>query len=400
MQSKLSITIDGNGGRQRENVNRWRIVCAWITMYVVGADLFVISPLLPIITTDLHTSTSRAGWLVSAFSVAYALTSPFVGGLSDKHGRRTAICGGMLVFAAANLATACATSFAMALASRILAGTAVSAISPSIYAAMGDQAPEGRRAHWISIAVSGLLTALWTSAPLGALLAHVIPWRLVFVLLTASAFLLAWPNLLLWPATANHMPAAAMRRLPLRLALPAVSPMIAWGAALYGLYTYLGVGLTDSLVVSAPLASLCFVGWGVGAILGNHLGGWAADRFGPDRTAAWSLAGMMLSMCALGLGLHYENGGAWLVMELFTLAVLSYPFQPAQQSRLTGSSVFRKTSLLAWNSSALYAGMTIGSVICGYAMKQWLFSSLPFAGMIIAAVAIVLSRLSQHVCKS
>lgn len=400
MQSKIALATKRSEGSQGESKNGWRIVCAWITMYLVGADLFIISPLLPQITIELHANASHAGWLVSAFSVAYALTSPFVGSMSDKHGRRVAICCGLLVFAVANLATACAANFEMAMASRVLAGAAVSAISPSIYAAMGEQAPEGRRAHWISIAVSGLLTALWTSAPLGALLAHVMPWRLVFVLLSASAFLFAWPNLLLWPARLRHTHAAPVRRLPMRMALAAVSPMIGWGAALYGLYTYLGVGLAENRAISAPLASLCFVGWGVGAIFGNHLGGWAADRFGPDRTAAWSLGGMMLAMCTLGLGLHYRDGGAWLVIVLFLLAVLSYPFQPAQQSRLTKSSALHKTSLLAWNSSALYAGMTIGSVAGGYVIKLWMFPSLPYAGVVIAGIAVILSRLSQNVCKS
>ncbi|WP_198343691.1 MFS transporter [Burkholderia ubonensis] len=388
---------DDSQSRSR-NQDHWRIVCAWITMYVVGADLFVISPLLPLITTELHTSTSRAGWLVSSFSIAYALTSPFIGKLSDKHGRRLSICCGLVVFAAANLATACATSFTMSVSSRIVAGIAVSAITPSIYAAMGDQAPEGRRAHWLSIAVSGLLTALWTSAPLGALLAHAMPWRLVFVLLSASAFLLAWPNLILWPVPLRHPLATSTRRLPLRTALSAVSPMIAWGAALYGFYTYLGVGLDENPDISASLTSLCFVGWGVGAILGNHLGGWAADRIGPDRTASWSLIGMMLSMGALGFSLHHDQS-AWLVIGLFGLAVLSYPFQPAQQSRLAHSTALHKSSLLAWNSSALYAGMTIGSVVYGYAIKQWPFPALPYVGMVIAGIAILLSLLSQHACK-
>lgn len=381
-------------------LDRWRLLNAWVTMYVVGADLFIMSPLLPSMANALHVNVDSAGWLVSVFSIAYAVASPLMGRVSDRYGRRRTICWGLLAFAAANLGTVCSSSFALALLSRIFAGISVSAISPSIYAAVGDAAPEGRRAHWISIAVSGLLTALWTSAPLGALLAHVMPWRAVFILLSAAAFALAWPNLRLWPSSKPVGGRASRTRVPLSAAVSAVSPMVAWGAALYGLYTYLGTGLTVDMSLSASAVSLCFIGWGIGAILGNHLGGWGADKIGVHFTAIASLCGMALAMGLLGMGLSGGMGAGVLAATLCLLALVSYPFQPAQQTRLVQWGQSAKASLLAWNSSALYLGMTIGSAFDGYVMKHWSFHALPYAGMAIAAAGAALSLIAQNAFSS
>lgn len=382
------------------HLDRWRLFNAWVTMYVVGADLFIMSPLLPGMANDLSVNVERAGWLVSVFSIAYAVASPLMGRISDRYGRRRTICWGLLAFSAANLATACSSEFMWTLVSRMLAGITVSAISPSIYAAVGDAAPDGRRAHWISIAVSGLLTALWTSAPLGALLAHVMPWRAVFILLSAAAFILAWPNLQLWRPSRPLGRRAFSMRVPLLAAVSAVSPMVAWGAALYGLYTYLGTGLTESTPMSTSSVTLCFVGWGIGAILGNHFGGWAADKIGVHVTAVASLCGMMFTMWLLGRGLSAGMGGGALAATLCLLAIVSYPFQPAQQARLVQWGQSNKASLLAWNSSALYLGMTIGSAFDGYVMKHAAFHALPHAGMVIAAVGVALSCVAQRVLSS
>src|SRR5690348_14063875 len=49
------------------HLDRWRLFNAWVTMYVVGADLFIMSPLLPGMANDLSVNVERAGWLVSVF---------------------------------------------------------------------------------------------------------------------------------------------------------------------------------------------------------------------------------------------------------------------------------------------------------------------------------------------
>ena len=45
-------------------------------MFVIGSDLFVVSPLLPLIAADYGIQPSRAGLSVTIFSVSYMLSAP------------------------------------------------------------------------------------------------------------------------------------------------------------------------------------------------------------------------------------------------------------------------------------------------------------------------------------
>lgn len=131
------------------------LTVGWLTLFVMGTELFVISPLLPFISEAYKVSSSEAGWMVSVFAVTYAATAPFFGWLSDRKGRRNLIASGLLLFMISNALTACAPTFPWLLVSRILAGMSVASITPLIYAAVGDVAPYNRRGSWLSIALMG-----------------------------------------------------------------------------------------------------------------------------------------------------------------------------------------------------------------------------------------------------
>src|SRR5215216_17806 len=110
------------------------LAVGWLTMFVIGTDLFVVSPLLPMVAADYRISAALAGLSVSVFSLTYMVSAPFFGHLADRIGRHRVLVGGLAVFAAANLATAAAESLVVLLASRIVAGSAAAAVSPSVYA--------------------------------------------------------------------------------------------------------------------------------------------------------------------------------------------------------------------------------------------------------------------------
>ncbi len=101
---------------------RLSLSVGWITLFLMGTDLFVVSPLLPFISQAYKISSATAGWMVTVFAITYAISAPFFGWLSDKKGRRSLITLGLLLFAASNILTACAPSFLWLIVSRILAG--------------------------------------------------------------------------------------------------------------------------------------------------------------------------------------------------------------------------------------------------------------------------------------
>src|SRR5205085_462327 len=101
-----------------------QLAVAWLTMFVVGSDLFVVSPLLPLIAADYAVPPAAAGWSVTVFAVTYMLSAPALGHIADRVGRGRVLTYCLCAFGAANLLTAIADNFTWLLVTRFFAGAA------------------------------------------------------------------------------------------------------------------------------------------------------------------------------------------------------------------------------------------------------------------------------------
>lgn len=365
---------------------RWRLAIGWLTLFAVGTDLFVVSPLLPAIAGEFRLSAAAAGLCAAVFSLAYMVSAPLFGGLADRVGRRRVLTACLAGFSLANLATAGAPGFGFLVASRIAAGIAAAGVTPLIYAGVGDAAPPARRATWMAIAVSGLLLALSLGAPLGALLGAAYGWRLPFLALAGASLVLAAANRALWPRGAGRaadQAGAALLGAPLALRL---LPTVLWATALYAMYTYLGIGLRAAGFAPAQVARAIGL-YGLAALVGVLVGGHAADRVGTRRTMLTSLAGLAVCLAALGANL----GAEWSADGVLMLAsIAAQLFFPAQQAALAHDFPERRASVLAWNNSALFLGIALGALIGGQTTSHAGFAMTGVAGAVIAGAAIAL----------
>lgn len=128
-----------------------RLAVAWLTMFLVGTELFVFSPLLPVLAANYHIAPSLAGLSVTMFSLAYMVSAPLFGYFSDRIGRRRVLICSLVAFALANILTAGAANLPSLLAVRLFAGAAAAGVSPSIYALVDSAAPPDRRATWLAL---------------------------------------------------------------------------------------------------------------------------------------------------------------------------------------------------------------------------------------------------------
>jgi predicted MFS family arabinose efflux permease len=361
-----------------------KLAVGWVTMFVVGSDLFVVSPLLPLIASDYAVSAASAALSITAFTAAYMLSAPLIGRLADRIG-----CGRVLTyclcgFAAANVLTAVGGSLTGLLLARVFAGAAAAGVSPSLYALIGASAPPDRRATWLAIVVSGLLVSLALGAPAGLLAAASLGWATVFAGLGALSICLIVANYRVWrdhraskkcdPHGDRVHPAALIVRL---------APTVVWSVAVYVMYTYLGEGLTALGYATGDVAEAILF-YGCGAIAGVLVGGRLADRLGTKVTSAVGLAGLCFGVLLLRMALQ----AGVLVDCAFGLASLAAQlFFPAQQIRLTNDFPANRAAVLAWNNSALFLGITLGSVIGGRAISLGGYD----LDLMIAAVAAFLA---------
>jgi len=369
-------------------VGKINVSVGWITLFLMGTDLFVVSPLLPTISKAYNVSPTTAGWMVTSFAVTYALAAPLFGWLSDKKGRRAFITLGLLLFAISNLLTAIASTFLWLIFSRIIAGLSVASITPLIYAIIGDIAPAKRRGTWLSIVVSGHLTALWAGAPVGTILEHFLGWRSVFVVMAMMGAILSIVNFKVWKSIPKKVDTSKLLDWNLLRILGSVSVTTIWAITMYALYVYLGAALYSENRFSSSEIALSVTFYGIGAVLGSLLSGRLTDKFGERSISKATLFFLILILICIGIFFSFGN---WVYLFLFLWALVGYAGFTSYQARLAVEYPKQRGIVMAWNNTALYIGITIGSMIGGYVISNWGYSFLPYVCSIGAFISFMLS---------
>lgn len=114
---------------------------SFFTMFAIGTDTFLVAPLLPLLQREFDVPLSRAGWLVSAYALGYALFALVAGPVSDRHDRRRVILSGLAAFAVLTCACGLVWSFWSMVAARFLAGVSAAFVSSQIWASIPMTVP-------------------------------------------------------------------------------------------------------------------------------------------------------------------------------------------------------------------------------------------------------------------
>jgi EmrB/QacA subfamily drug resistance transporter len=157
---------------------------ALAVVLVAALDLTVIAPILPRMLLDLRVNTAEADryvWVVSGYLVAYTITIPLLGRVSDIFGRRNAFLIALAIFMVGSFLCASAHSLTALITARTIQGLGGGAMLPISMALVGDIFPAERRAGALGI-VAAVDTLGWVLGPIwGAGFAHVFgSWRDVF----------------------------------------------------------------------------------------------------------------------------------------------------------------------------------------------------------------------------
>lgn len=239
--------------------------------------------LLPEVANDLHISIPTAGHLVSAYALGVVIGAPLLAALTARMPRRTVLIGLMALFVAGNALSALAPDYHWLMAARFLSGLPHGAFfGVGAVVATSMVAPE-RKARSVSLMFLGLTVANIAGVPVGTLLGQHLGWRATFLGVSVIGLAAVASLALLIPrAEANAAPAiglrgelAALRSVPVWLAL---GTTVAGFGALFAAYSYITPMLTDSAGYADASVTLLLALFGVGATIGNLLGGRLADH--------------------------------------------------------------------------------------------------------------------------
>ncbi|MDA8336348.1 MAG: MFS transporter [Peptococcaceae bacterium] len=155
--------------------------------FTVMADNWVVSPILPAISNDLHIELTRAALLITAYMIPFGLFRLIFGPLADRYGKRQVITYSMLFFAVTTALCAVAGNFATIAGYRALTGLFAASAMPVGLALIGDLVPMRER----QAAVGGFMGIAFLgqglSKAIGGSIAFFLSWRGVFAIYSLLA---------------------------------------------------------------------------------------------------------------------------------------------------------------------------------------------------------------------
>ncbi|GAA1702218.1 MFS transporter [Fodinicola feengrottensis] len=343
-----------------------RVLLLAIGSLALGLDAYVVAGLLPVMAMNLHYSVAALGQLVTAFTLSYALLSPFAAAFFAGRPMRTVLLIALVVFSLGNVLTAVATSLPLLLLARVIAGLGAGIYAPMSAVSAAALVPARRRGRALSLIIGGMTTGVVLGVPLGLLLAHHVGWRATLWMVTGLG-VVAMAGVLLALRGGTVQPA---RRVPVRdrlrvltdrRVLPILAVTALAAGASIGSYTYLGPLLASTAGVT-DLSGYLWL-WGLGGLAGSFAIGTLVDRWPNTRLLVTVIVGvlgvLLVSLPAVA------RGPAGIAVLLVIWGAVGWSQTTPQQHRILALRTDDGPVAMSLNSSALYLGNSLGTAAGG-----------------------------------
>lgn len=374
----------------------------FLTMFVIGTDTFLISPLIPALQSVLHVTTDHAGWLIGAYTLGSTLLALVSGPLSDGMNRKRVLVVGLTCFAVSTALCGLAADFWTMCLFRLMAGISAAFTTPQVWAGVPTLFPPAKVPRMMGVIFAGLAASQALGVPIGSSLAAV-HWSFPFFALGSFSLLLAIAALFVVPDMKPRPNAGTPGSL-----LGRYKPLITSGRARGSFlgyffihlgssaaFAFLGKWMADRFGLSVGETGYVIIGLGLGNLLGSLISGAVARKLNPRRTTV----AVPLFLAALYAALPHAPSAGVVTAVLFVLFAalgILFPLVVASLNALnagirgTISSLATSTMNAATTGGAWFAGLLYAS-FGGYA-SIGLFSAVCFLASLIALTVSGMNR--------
>ena len=374
----------------------------WMALgtFAIGAEGFMIAPLLPRLAGDLSVGVAAAGQLVTVFALTYAFSSPILTALTGSLERRRLLVLSMIGFALANVFAFAAKDYWTLMAARVLLAVAAGLYVPNANALAGALVRPERRGAALAIVSGGTTIAVALGVPLGSIIGAKFGWRMMFAGVGVLA-LVATFGLLAGLArdVGSRLPATGLRerlgvvRQPAILRTLLVTTL--WATGAYTVYTYVAPFLyTTAGIEGSHLSATLFV-WGLSAATGIFAGGTLTDKHGARPVIVVALLSLALAFASLSMSATLLSKAAAfgpMLTAIVAWGLSAWAFFPAQQTRLIGIAGIRVAPIvLSLNASFMFLGFSLGAALGSLTLTYAGPTALGWIGSLCVLASLLLS---------
>lgn len=377
-----------------------RLLVLALGMFALGTDSFVVAGVLPQISEAFQVPIAAAGQLTTVYAITYAVMAPTIAAVAAHVPRKTLLLSSLAIFVIANLATAVAPSFTIAMFARVVAGLGAAMFAPTATGAAATMVPPERRGFALSVVIAGLTGATALGSPIGTVIGGLGDWRwtMAFVsALAAASALGVWTML-------SHIALPPKLSLKQRIA-PASDPRIAFTLACtllymtgqFTIYTYFTVVFDRVLGDNTLLTGALLVLWGVSGTVCNLVAGRLVDKVGNRKV----ILVMLIVLAAILASLPWSAGHLWTAaIALAVWGAVGWGVLAPQQHRLVAVAPHAATVLLGLNTSFTYLGVTCAGLIGAACIQTLGAHSLGYVGAVLVMISIAVAELATSRIKA
>jgi len=373
-----------------------------IGAFGIGTTEFVIMGLLPEVATDFGVGIPTAGLLISGYALGVVVGAPLLTAIGSKVSRKTVLIALMGVFIAGNLLSAVAPTYGVLMTGRIVAALAHGAFFGVGSVVAASLVPKAKQASAIALMFTGLTVANVLGVPGGTALGQHFGWRSTFWAVTALgvigllgiAFLVPRQDTAEGPGLRVEL--AVFKNVQVWLALA----MTALGfAGVFASFTYIAPMMTEVAGFSAGAVTWLLVLFGGGLVVGNLLGGKAADR--SLMPSLYLILALLAAVLVVFVFTAHAKVPSAITIAIFGAAGFATvaPLQKRVMDKAAGAPALASAANIAafnlGNAIGAYLGGLTISHGLGYTAPNWVGAALAVAGLTVALVSGALDRNSH-----
>lgn len=366
-----------------------------------GVSQRVMDPLLPQLGAEFGQPLAAVSWVITAFSLGYALSQLFFGPVGDRFGKLRVVtwgCGACSITAAL---CALAPGLGTLVAARALAGSMTAALIPLSMAWIGDSVPYEQRQPVLARFSVGQILGVALGQLLGGLSADYFGRRAPFVLLmllfgVSTVLLQRMLRGLDAPATvAPRTAGKATLRLLLRefghvlgdpWARAIMLSVFLEGACVLGAFAFFATHLHHALRISLTFAGSAAMLFGLGGLIFAFASRPLLLRLGESGLIRTGSILLLVTMGLVALAPHV----ALVALACLGMGLGFYMLHNTLQTNATQMAPERRGAAVAAFALSYFLGQALGVSLAGWSVSRF---GAP-ATILAAAIGVLLTALN------